>query len=84
MGILPACVPVHHVNTCYLRRSGEGTGSSGTGDSDDYELPCGFGELNLGPLEGQPMLLTSEPSLRPCLSCQDKVSLSQNWPELAI
>ena len=29
-----------------------------------YELPCGCWELNLGPLEEQPVLLTTEPSLQ--------------------
>jgi hypothetical protein len=32
---------------------------------DGYEPPCGCWELNLGPLEKQPVLLTSEPSLQP-------------------
>jgi len=38
-------------------------GSSGVTDS--YELPCGCWELNLGPLEEQPVLLTTEPSPAP-------------------
>ena len=29
------------------------------------EPPCGYWELNLGPQEGQPALLTIEPSLQP-------------------
>jgi hypothetical protein len=32
---------------------------------DKSELPCGCWELNLGPLEEQPVLLITEPSLRP-------------------
>ena len=37
---------------------------------DDCEPPCGGWELNSGPLEEQPVLLTSEPSLQPPkLSC---------------
>ena len=31
------------------------------------ELPCGCWNLNLNPLEEEPMLLTSEPSLQPFL-----------------
>ena len=31
---------------------------------DGYELPCGCWELNSGPLEEQPVLLTTEPSLQ--------------------
>jgi hypothetical protein len=36
-----------------------------TGVTDSCELPCGFWELNLGPLEEQSVLLTAEPSLQP-------------------
>jgi hypothetical protein len=32
---------------------------------DGYEAPCGFWELNSGPLGKQPVLLTAEPSLQP-------------------
>jgi hypothetical protein len=39
-------------------------GSLGTGVPDSCELPCGFWELNLDPLEEQPVLLTAEPSLQ--------------------
>jgi len=34
---------------------------------DGCEPPCGGWELNSGPLEDQPVLLTSEPSLQPLL-----------------
>ena len=43
----------------------EGTRSSGAGVTDSCELPCGCWELNPDPLEEQPVLLTSEPSLIP-------------------
>ena len=33
--------------------------------TDGYEPPCGFWELNSGPLEEQPVFLTTEPSLQP-------------------
>ena len=32
---------------------------------DGSEPPCGYQELNSGPLEGQPMCLTSKTSLQP-------------------
>ena len=32
--------------------------------TDGWEPPCGCWELNSGPLEEQPMLLTAEPSLQ--------------------
>ena len=32
---------------------------------DGYKPPCGYWELNLGPLEEQPVLLTAEPSFQP-------------------
>ena len=37
----------------------------GTGVTSTCELPCGCWELNPGPLEEQPVLLTAEPSLQP-------------------
>ena len=39
--------------------------SPGTGVLDSYDLPCGCWELNSSPLEKQPVLLTTEPSLQP-------------------
>ena len=33
--------------------------------TDGCELPCGYGESNLGPLGDQPVLLTVEPSSQP-------------------
>ena len=41
----------------------EGARYPGTGVIDNCKLPCGYWELNLGPLEEQPVLLTVEPSL---------------------
>jgi hypothetical protein len=32
--------------------------------TDSFELPCGYWELNLGPLKEQPVLLTTKPSPR--------------------
>lgn len=50
----------------YLVPGGEGCGGGGaTGAIDGRELPCGFWESNLGPLEEQPTLLTAEPFLQP-------------------
>jgi len=42
----------------------ESVGFPEAGVTDGYELPCGCWELNLGPLEEQPVLLTAEPSLQ--------------------
>ncbi|KAM7331959.1 hypothetical protein ACRRTK_008667 [Alexandromys fortis] len=36
---------------------------------DGHEPPCGCWELNSGPLEEQPVLLTAEPSLQPLGFC---------------
>ena len=59
-----ACMCVY---TMYMpgspRRPEEGIGFLGTGVADGCEPPCGYRELNPGPLEEQPGLLTSEP---PC------------------
>lgn len=38
----------------------EGIKTPGTGVTDNFELPCGFWELNLCPLEKQPVLLSAE------------------------
>ena len=38
---------------------------SGTRLTENSKLPCGCWELNQGPLEGQSVLLTAEPSLQP-------------------
>ena len=43
----------------------EGTGSSGTIDTDSYELPCECWKLNLNPLKEQPVLLLMEPPPQP-------------------
>jgi len=37
--------------------------------TDSCEPPCGCWELNSGPLEEQPLLLTSGPSLQPLVLC---------------
>jgi hypothetical protein len=42
----------------------EGVGSLGTGFTKDCELLCECCELNLGPLQEQPVLVTTEPSLQ--------------------
>jgi hypothetical protein len=47
------------------KKTNEDVKSPGTGVIDNYELSCGCWELNLSPLEEQPALLTTEPSLQP-------------------
>ena len=51
---------------CLDERLCEIVRSPGTGITDCCELPCGCWELNWGPLEKQPVLLTAEPSFQPC------------------
>jgi hypothetical protein len=48
----------------YPCRSEEGIGFPGTEVTDGCELPRVYWELNLGPLEEQSVLLTTEPSLQ--------------------
>ena len=55
MNTLSACTPV-----CQKRASGH--------TIDGCELPRGCWELNSGPLEKQPVLLATEPSLAPYLN----------------
>ena len=57
---LPLFISVHR---CCLQSP---ENSSGTGTSNGCEPPCGCRSLNSGPVEEQPVLLTSEPSLLPC------------------
>jgi hypothetical protein len=59
--IFISCALVFCLHVCLC----EGVRSPGTGVTDIYELPCECWELNLGPLEKQPALLTTEPSLQP-------------------
>ena len=61
MSALPACMSVPPLSLCQ-RRPEEGVRSHTT---DGCEPPCGCWELSLGPLEEQPVGLTSEPSLQP-------------------
>lgn len=46
----------------------------GIGIADSCELPFGCWELSLDPLEGQPVLLTTNPSLLPLSIATKKVS----------
>ena len=46
-------------------RERTGIRSSGTGVTDSCALSCGCWELNLGPVEEQPVLGTPVPSLQP-------------------
>lgn len=48
---------VHHMHAW-------GVGSRGTGVTDTSEPSCGCWILNPGPLEEQPVLLSTEPSLQ--------------------
>lgn len=45
-------------------RTEEGSGSLGTGLSDGFKQPCGCWELNLAPLEEQPVFLTIKSTLQ--------------------
>ena len=54
MSALAACTPAYQKRTSDLT-------------TDGYEPPCGYWELNSGPLEEQTVFLTAEPSLQPCL-----------------
>lgn len=51
--------------TWHPLRPQDGARCPGTGVTDSSKLLCGHWELGLGPLQGQQVLLTSEPPLRP-------------------
>ena len=64
VSVLPAFVSVCTTFTKCPQRPEEGVRSPGTGITEGCELPRGYWELNLGPLEEQPVYLTTEPSLQ--------------------
>jgi hypothetical protein len=49
----------------YMPGTQEGIRSPGTGFTECCETLCGYWELNPGPLQKQPVFLTTEPSLQP-------------------
>lgn len=59
MGVCPVFISVHNVCVCWLWRSEEGVGSSGTGVTSGCKEPCRCWKLSPGPLEEQPGLLTT-------------------------
>lgn len=63
LGILPACMPVHHVCKLPLEAR-KGARYLGTEIIDGYEPARGLWKQNLGPLEDREVLLTTEPSRR--------------------
>lgn len=60
VSVLPAFLNVNHVYDWCLWRSEELSGVT-----DGYKLLCGYCELNRGPLQGQQVLISSEPSPAP-------------------
>jgi hypothetical protein len=61
---LRACVCVPHVYLMFSQMA-EIFRAPGTGVQDGCELPCGCWEPSLGPLQKQPVLLTTEPLIQP-------------------
>lgn len=51
------CVSMHHEHARCSQRSGDSTGFSRMGVTDNRELPCGCWESNQVPQEEQPVLL---------------------------
>ena len=61
MNVLPVCKPVYHICAWCQQGAEAGAGSPRTGVMDVCELPCGYWELNPGPLQqDQQVLLTTE------------------------
>jgi hypothetical protein len=60
-----ACMDVYvpHMGLVLMEAGREGISSLGTGVTVSWESPSGCWELNLDPLEEQPVLLTAEPPL---------------------
>ena len=51
---------MHHICAQYTKQLEVGIGLPGTGVKGGFELTCGCWELNPGPLQEQPVLLTTE------------------------
>lgn len=64
-----ACTSVHHAHTWCLQRPEEDVGSSGSEAINVCRLPAECWELNLGPLEEKPVLITTEPCLQHLFVC---------------
>lgn len=65
LGILPTCMPVHHMHAVPTQARRGGIRSSGTGVNDSCEPPCEYWEQNLSLLKKQPMLEITDSSLQP-------------------
>lgn len=73
--VLSAGMYVHHIYAVPTE-GGQGVRYSVTGVTGCSEPSCGCWDLNLGPLQEQSVILTSEPSLLPqdpVLKCNKKV-----------
>ena len=66
MGILPNSISAQHICGVHTEVSREHQ-IPWTWITDGCESPCGCWDLNPGPLEEQPVLLTAEPSLQPLM-----------------
>jgi hypothetical protein len=64
VSVLFTCISMYHMHSWYPWRPEEGIGFSRTEVTEGYELPCRCWELNLGPLQEQPVLFTAEPFLQ--------------------
>jgi hypothetical protein len=64
LGILPTYISINHVHAWCLQWPEQGVRSPGAGITDHCEPPCRCWELNPGPLQEQPVLLTTEPSFQ--------------------
>jgi hypothetical protein len=65
MSVLSQCIYVHHMHAWCPQKSEEGVRVPGTRVMSICEPPCGCQELNLGPLQEHPVLLTAGQSLQP-------------------
>lgn len=68
MGVLCACISVHHIHVWSPHRPKEGINSPETVGKDNCEPPCRSWKPNPGPLQEKLMLLTIELSLQTLIS----------------
>lgn len=75
VNVLPFCICVHNICVCLVPKGDRRVHwNPGAGVTDSCEPLCGCWELNFDPLQEQPVLLTTDPSLHTCRGAYNPVS----------
>lgn len=63
IGIFDPCMSMHQTHVLWSRNLEEGVTDLGTEVIHSYKSPCGYSDLNLGPMEELQVVLTPKLSL---------------------